>query len=62
MTSITTTDTTSLDNARWRAMSEGMLGELDPFVIAVQTTGIFAGSAVPPGPASRERPVPRHNR
>lgn len=37
----------TMDDARWRAMSEGTLGELDPFVIAVRTTGIFCRVGCP---------------
>lgn len=54
MTSITTTDTTSLDDARWRAMSEGTFGELDPFVVAVRTTGIFCRVSCPARSPHRE--------
>lgn len=38
---------TSLDSARWHAMSDRALGELEPFVIAVQTTGIFCRVGCP---------------
>lgn len=54
MTSITTTDTTSLDDARWRAMSDRTLGELDPFVIAVRTTYIFCRVGCPARTPHRE--------
>lgn len=38
---------TSLDGARWHAMSDRALGELEPFVIAVRTTRIFCRVGCP---------------
>lgn len=37
----------SLDEARWRAMLNRTLGAIDPFVIAVRTTGIFCRVGCP---------------
>ncbi len=37
----------SLDTARWKAMTLKQIDELDPFVIAVTTTGIFCRVGCP---------------
>ncbi|HEV2065290.1 MAG TPA: Ada metal-binding domain-containing protein [Thermomicrobiales bacterium] len=42
-----TVGTTSLEEARWRAMLNRTLGPLDPFVIGVRTTGIFCRVGCP---------------
>lgn len=42
-----TAEATSLDDARWRAMADKALNGLDPFVIAVRTTGIFCRLGCP---------------
>jgi len=39
--------TTSLESAHWHAMTDRALGDLDPFVIAVRTTGIFCRIGCP---------------
>lgn len=44
---LTTTLEATLDEARWRAMADKALGALDPFVIAVRTTGIFCRVGCP---------------
>lgn len=49
-----TTPLTALDTARWHAMTDRTLGDLDPFVIAVRTTGIFCRVGCPARSPHRE--------
>lgn len=49
-----TSEPTFLDDARWRAIADRALGELDPFVIAVRTTGIFCRVGCPARSPHRE--------
>lgn len=42
-----TQEVPALDDARWNAMTRKRLGGLDPFVIAVRTTGIYCRVGCP---------------
>lgn len=44
---VASTSTSDLDEARWDAMTHKRLDGLDPFVIAVRTTGIYCRVGCP---------------
>lgn len=47
-------DAQALDDARWNAMTLKHLGGIDPFVIAVRTTGIYCRVGCPARPPHRQ--------